>query len=55
MNKLDKLIAVANVGCLGIAIYDYNIHAIIGWASSLVYISCYQVSERKIRKMQDER
>jgi len=55
MNKLSKLIGVAIVVCLGIAVYDFNTHAIIGWTLALGYFICDQVSESYIRKMQDER
>jgi hypothetical protein len=65
MNKLSKLIGVAITAGLGIAIYDSEMHSIIGWCLALGYFCCFQLNEnelrkivisvRQIRKMRDEK
>jgi hypothetical protein len=55
MNKLSKLIGVAITVGLGIAIYDFEIHAIIGWCIALGYFACFELNESQIRKMRDEK
>ena len=55
MNKSSMLIGVGISVGLGVAIYDCNPHAIIGWALALGYFACFELNEGQIRKMQDEK
>jgi hypothetical protein len=53
MNKLSKLIGAAITVGLGIAIYDFEIHAIIGWFLALGYFCCFELDEIAISTLQD--
>jgi hypothetical protein len=55
MNKLSKLIGAAIVVGLGIAIYDSEVHAIIGWCLALGYFCCFELNESQIKKYIDDR
>jgi hypothetical protein len=53
MNKLSKLIGVAITVGLGVAIYNSQIHSIMGWCIALGYFCCFQLNEAQIRKCLD--
>jgi len=55
MNKSSMLIGVGISVGLGVAFYDYHLHAIVGWALALGYYACFNLNESQIKKMQDEK
>jgi hypothetical protein len=63
MKTFRIITALAIAGNLGISIYGYDLHSIIGWCIALGYFCCFELNESQIqnmyesqiRKMRDEK